>query len=133
MGHGEGRAIGKRGRVRSVYLTHSASLPAKGSRLVEGEPAVQLDCGGYYLNQASWEIQAIHRKGGVLQGPKESSYIRLPVHPVLMPFVGALFGGLFVVLAPLIAIPSLLWLLTVKLWKKFAVAKERLLNGRRKA
>jgi hypothetical protein len=88
---------------------------------------------GYYFDQATWEIQAIPRRGGVLRGSKESSYIRLPVHPVLMPFVGAFFGGLFVVLVPLIAVPSLLWLLTVKLWKKFGAAKDRLLNGSRKA
>ena len=87
---------------------------------------------GYYLNQASWEIQAIPRKGGVLRGPEGSIYIRVAVHPVLMPFLGVLLGGLFVLLVPFVAMPALLWFLTIKAWRKLLSVKTHSAEGRQK-
>lgn len=88
---------------------------------------------GYYLNKETWEIQALPRRGGVLRGAGDSTYIRLPVHPALMPFLGPVLGGLYVVLIPLVGIPILLWFLSVRMWKKLAAAMARLVNGRREA
>lgn len=86
---------------------------------------------GYYLNRATWEIQALPKKGGLLPGPTESTYIRLPIPIVIMPFLGAFLGGLFILLLPLIAIPALLWLLAVKGWRKLLGPRTRFVEGRR--
>lgn len=86
---------------------------------------------GFYLEQGTWEALTIPRGGGILKGMEESVYIRLPVPPILMPFLGVFLGGLYVVLFPLIAPALLLWLLAVKAWKGFLAAKVRLVEGRR--
>lgn len=88
---------------------------------------------GYYLNRTTWEIQALPKKGGPLPGPAKSSYIRLPIPIVVVPFFGAFLGGLFVLLIPFIAIPALLWLLGVKGWKKLTGPKARLVERRRES
>lgn len=88
---------------------------------------------GYYLNRKTWEIQALPKKGGLLPGPAKSTYIRLPIPIVIVPFLGAFIGGLFVLLIPIIAIPALLWLLTVKGWKKLLGPRTRLAEGKRES
>ncbi|MBI2987745.1 MAG: hypothetical protein HYY45_13355 [Deltaproteobacteria bacterium] len=88
---------------------------------------------GYYLCRDSWEIRALPRIGGILKGAQESIYIRLPIHPILMPFLGAFLGGLFVVLVPFVAIPILLWLLGTKAWKRLLAIMAHLEERRRGA
>lgn len=88
---------------------------------------------GFYLEWGTWETQAVPRGGRILEGTEKSIYIRLPVPPVLMPFLGAFLGGLYIILLPLIAVALLLWLLAVKAWKGFLAAKVRLVEGRRGA
>lgn len=78
---------------------------------------------GYYLNGETWEIQAVPRRGRVLPGAKDITYIRIPVHPVIMAPVGVFLGGLYVVLIPFVAFPFLFWLLTVRVWKMLFVDK----------
>lgn len=86
---------------------------------------------GFYLEQGTWETQAIPKGGGVLEGTERSIYIRLPIPPALMPFLGAFLGGLYIVLFPLIALLFLFGLLGVKAWKGLVRVKVHLVEGKR--
>ncbi|MBI3989477.1 MAG: hypothetical protein HY347_07650 [candidate division NC10 bacterium] len=88
---------------------------------------------GFYLEQDTWEARTVPKGGGILEGMENSIYIRLPVPPVLMPFLGAFLGGLYVIFLPLIAPALLVWLLGVKARKGLMSVKVRLLEGRRGA
>jgi len=65
-----------------------------------------------------------------LGGTEQSLYIRLPVPPFLMPFLGAFLGGLYILLLPLIAFPVLLWLLGAKAWKGLLAARVHPAGGK---
>lgn len=86
---------------------------------------------GFYLAPGTWEIRAIPRSGGILEGRDGSPFIRIPAPPILMPFLGVLLGGLYIVLLPLIATAFLLWLLAVKVWKALLAATVRLVKRER--
>ncbi len=86
---------------------------------------------GFYLEQGTWEAQAVPKGGGILEGTERSLYIRLPIPPALMPFLGPFLGGLYIVLFPLIALLFLLGLLGAKVWKGLVHVKVRLVEGKR--
>jgi hypothetical protein len=81
---------------------------------------------GYYLERESWKSVAVPMPGKILEGREDSTYIRLPIPPLLMALLVPLIGALCVVLFPLIGIFMLMWVAACKLWKIAAVAG----NGR---
>jgi hypothetical protein len=72
---------------------------------------------GFYFEKGTWKTLAVPRRGKILKGIKDSTFIRLPVSPILMPFLGPFLGGLYVVLFPVIAVAILLWLVAARAWK----------------
>lgn len=88
---------------------------------------------GFYLDLTTWEAQAIPKGGRVLKGTEKSTYVRLPIPPALMPFLGAFLGGFYIIFLPLIAIFYLLGLLAAKAWKAFLAVTVRLSEKNRGA
>lgn len=88
---------------------------------------------GFYVERSTWEGQAVPKGGKILEGTERSVYIRIPVPRVLMPFLGAFMGGLYIVFLPLIAIGYLLWLLAAKVWKGLLAVTVRFIEKRRGA
>lgn len=88
---------------------------------------------GLYLELGTWEAKALPRGGKMLEGTEKSVYIRLPIPPVLMPFLGALVGGLYIIFLPFVAVAYLLWLLAAKAWKGLLAVTDWLVEGRRRA
>jgi hypothetical protein len=81
---------------------------------------------GYYFERKSWKTLAVPKPGRILQGTEESTYIRLPIPPLLMALLGPLVGALYVVLFPLIGAFLLTWAAASGIWKIAVVAA----NGR---
>lgn len=88
---------------------------------------------GFYLDVTTWEAQAIPKGGRVLKGTEKSTHIRLPIPPVLMPFLGAFMGALYIIFLPVGAVVYLLWLLAAKAWKGLLAVTVWLVEGRRRA
>ncbi|MBI4526661.1 MAG: hypothetical protein HY695_22915 [Deltaproteobacteria bacterium] len=86
---------------------------------------------GFYLERTIWKTQAVPRGGQILEGAEESTYVRLPIPPLLMAFLIPIAGALYVILLPLIAGALIIWLAGSKAWKAAVlVANRRLLRGR---
>jgi hypothetical protein len=71
--------------------------------------------GGLYLNPLTWQVAAVPRQGGALQGT-EGFYARLPVPPALGLLLAPLAGAVFVILLPLIGLALMVGVLCRKVW-----------------
>jgi len=86
---------------------------------------------GYYFERKRWKTLTIPKSGRFLEGTKDSSYVRLPVSPLLMALLGPFVGALYVVLFPLIGAFALIWVSLSKVRKSVAgVAARRPVQGK---
>lgn len=80
---------------------------------------------GYYVERKSWKTLGVPKPGRLLDGTTDSTYIRLPIPPLVMALLGPLVGALYVILLPLIGALALIWVSASKVWKSMAIAADR--------
>jgi hypothetical protein len=69
---------------------------------------------GFYFNLDGWEVTTLSGEGGMLAGPADTSYVRLPL-PLLL-VVAPLLGAAFAMFLPFIGIAMVLDYAAKRAW-----------------
>ncbi|HSC27910.1 MAG TPA: hypothetical protein VLD67_11585 [Vicinamibacterales bacterium] len=92
---------------------------------------------GFYWNMKEWDAQIVPKEGGVLEGPAERTYVRLPLLAVIV--VAPLMGAVYAFFLPFIGFAMVAMYLAGRLRAMFrrtppaveAVVRPKAFNDRR--